>query len=88
MLPFVIDVEDAMKPDAPILHEDLFTAGIEPKPTKPSNISKRVAFTKGDVEAGFKDAEVIVEGKWTTQPVHQAYIEPHACVCRSAPTGR
>jgi CO/xanthine dehydrogenase Mo-binding subunit len=88
VLPFVIDVEDAMKPDAPVLHEDLFTAGIEPKPTKPSNISKRVAFTKGDVEAGFKDAEVIVEGKWTTQPVHQAYIEPHACVCAFGADGQ
>src|ERR1700722_5686928 len=88
VLPFVIDGEDAMKPDAPVLHEDLFTAGIEPKPTKPSNISKRVAFTKGDVEAGFKDAEVIVEGKWTTQPVHQAYIEPHACVCAFGADGQ
>ena len=81
VLPFVIDVEDAMKPDAPILHDDLFTAGVEPKPTKASNVSKRIAFKKGDVEAGFAEAEVTVEGKWTTQAVHQAYIEPHACVC-------
>ena len=88
VLPFVIEVEDAMKPDAPILHEDLFTAGIDPKPTKPSNISKRVAFTKGNVEAGFAEAEVIVEGKWTTQPVHQAYIEPHACVCAVGADGQ
>lgn len=88
VLPFVIDVEDAMKPDAPILHEDLFTAGIDPKPTKPSNVSKRVAFTKGNIEAGFAEAEVIVEGKWTTQPVHQAYIEPHACVCAVGADGQ
>jgi CO/xanthine dehydrogenase Mo-binding subunit len=81
VLPHVIDVEDAMKDDAPILHEDLFTAGIEPKPTKPSNIAKVVKFKKGDIEAGFKDADVIVEGRYTTQPVHQAYIEPHACLC-------
>lgn len=81
VLPFVIDVEDAMKPDAPILHEDLFTTGVDPKPTRPSNISKRVAFTKGDIEAGFADADVIVEGRYETAPVHQAYIEPHACVC-------
>ena len=33
--------------------------GVEPKPTKPSNIAKRVTFTKGDVDAGFKEAEVI-----------------------------
>jgi CO/xanthine dehydrogenase Mo-binding subunit len=88
VLPFVIDVEDAMKPDAPILHDDLFTAGVTPKPTKPSNVSRRVAFTKGDVAAGFKQADVIVEGRYTTQPVHQAYIEPHACVCHIAADGQ
>ena len=64
-----------------MLHDDLFTAGVEPKPTKPSNIAKVLTFKKGDIEAGFKDAEVVVEGRYTTQPVHQAYIEPHACLC-------
>jgi CO/xanthine dehydrogenase Mo-binding subunit len=29
---FVIDVEEAMAPDAPVLHEDLFTTGVDPKP--------------------------------------------------------
>ncbi|HEY3846220.1 MAG TPA: xanthine dehydrogenase family protein molybdopterin-binding subunit [Acetobacteraceae bacterium] len=81
VLPHVIDVEDAMKDGAPVLHEDLLTAGVTPAPTKPSNIAKVVTFKKGDIEAGFKDAEVIVEGRYTTQPVHQAYIEPHACLC-------
>ena len=88
VLPFVIDVADAMKPDAPVLHEDLFTAGVDPKPTKPSNIAKRMAFTKGDVAAGFKDADVIVEGRYTTQPVHQGYLEPHACVCAVGADGQ
>ena len=32
VLPHVIDVEDAMKPDAPVLHNDLFTQGVDPKP--------------------------------------------------------
>jgi CO/xanthine dehydrogenase Mo-binding subunit len=88
VLPHVIDVEDAMAPDAPILHEDLFTAGVTPKPSTPSNIAKVVTFRKGDVEAGFKDADVIVEGRYTTQPVHQAYIEPHACLATCAPDGQ
>ena len=88
VLPFVIDVEAAMQQDAPILHEDLFTDGVQPKPTKPSNIAKRIAFTKGDVTAGFKEAEVIVESRYTTQPVHQGYIEPHACVCAVAADGQ
>jgi CO/xanthine dehydrogenase Mo-binding subunit len=88
VLPFVIDVEAAMAPDAPVLLDDLFTAGVTPTPTKPSNIAKVVTFKKGDVEAGFKEAEVIVEGRYTTQPVHQGYIEPHACLATYSPDGQ
>jgi len=77
-----------MAPGAPILHDDLFTAGVNPKPTTPSNIAKVVTFKKGDVEAGFKDAEVIVEGRYTTQPVHQGYLEPHACLATYSPDGQ
>ncbi len=80
VLPHVIDVEDAMKPDAPVLHDDLFTQGIDPKPAKASNIAKRITFTKGDFAQGWKEAEVTIERRYTTQPVHQAYIEPHACL--------
>src|SRR6185295_7452174 len=32
VLPFVIDVEDAMKDGAPVLHDDLYTQGVDPKP--------------------------------------------------------
>jgi CO/xanthine dehydrogenase Mo-binding subunit len=77
-----------MAPDAPILHDDLFTAGVTPTPTKPSNIAKQVVFKKGDFAAGLKQAEVIVEGRYTTQPVHQAYIEPHACLVSYNPDGQ
>jgi CO/xanthine dehydrogenase Mo-binding subunit len=80
VLPYVIDVEEAMQPGAPILHDDLFTQGVEPKPTAPSNIAKRITFTKGNVADGWKEAEVTIERRYTSQPVHQAYIEPHACV--------
>jgi CO/xanthine dehydrogenase Mo-binding subunit len=88
VLPHVIDVEAAMAPDAPVLHDDLFTANVEPKPTKPSNVAKRVYFNKGNAEAGFKQAEVIIEGRYTTEPVHQAYIEPHACLCSYGADGQ
>src|SRR4029077_20109219 len=80
VLPYVMDVEAAMADGAPVLHNDIFTAGVEPKPAKPSNVAKMVRFAKGDVEAGFKEADLIVERRYTTQPVHQGYIEPHACL--------
>src|SRR5947207_7762774 len=56
VLPHVIDVEAAMAPDAPILHDDLFTQGVEPKPEKPSNIAKRITFAKGDMATGWSEA--------------------------------
>ena len=88
VLPHVIDVEEAMAPGAPILHDDLFTAGVTPKPTTASNVAKEVRFKIGDVEAGFAQADVIVEQTYTTAPVHQAYIEPHACVAAIAADGQ
>ena len=88
VLPYVIDVEEAMQPDAPLLHDDLFTQGVEPTPAHPSNVAKVVAFNKGDVDAGFRDADVIIERRYSTQPVHQAYIEPHACVVSAAADGQ
>jgi CO/xanthine dehydrogenase Mo-binding subunit len=80
VLPHVIDVEDAMRQDAPILHDDLYTQGVDPKPTAASNVAKRITFVKGDFAQGWKEAEVTIERRYTSQPVHQAYIEPHACV--------
>src|SRR5437868_6678970 len=82
VLPHVIDVDEAMKPDAPLLFEDMITRGVEPAPTKPSNIAKRVEFKIGDIDAGFAEADVIVEKEFKTAAVHQAYIEPHACAAR------
>jgi CO/xanthine dehydrogenase Mo-binding subunit len=80
VLPHVIDVEAAMQPDAPLLHDDLFTQGVDPKSAHPSNIAKKISFAKGDVEAGFREADVIIERRYSSPPVHQGYIEPHACV--------
>ena len=98
ILPHVIDVDEAMKPDAPLLFPDLITRGVEPNSlvrapdtrpeagssarVKPSNISKRVEYTLGDLDAGFAAADEIVEMSFKTAPVHQGYIEPQGCVAR------
>ena len=80
VLPHVIDVVEAMQPDAPILHEDQFTKGIEPASDKPSNIALRMHSKLGDVEEGFKQADVIIEREFNTKPAHQGYIEPQASI--------
>src|SRR5215203_1404677 len=53
VLPHVIEVEDAIKPDAPILHDFLQFDG------KPSNIAGKLEHRLGDIEAGFAQAEVV-----------------------------
>ena len=88
VLPHVIDVEEAMAPDAPVLHEDMFTQGVTPTPDKPSNIFKEVDIAIGDVEAGFSEADLIVERSFKTAPVHQGYIEPHAAVASFTEDGQ
>ena len=88
VLPHVIDVDEAMNEDAPLLFEDMITRGVEPTPTKPSNISKRLEFKIGDLDAGWARADVIVEEEFKTAAVHQGYIEPHACCVRVDPDGQ
>ncbi|MGI9483052.1 MAG: xanthine dehydrogenase family protein molybdopterin-binding subunit, partial [Hyphomicrobiales bacterium] len=87
VLPHVTDVDEAMKPDAPLLHEDLYTDNVDPKPEKPSNIARRDEFGHGDVEKGFAEADVIIERTFKTAATHQGYIEPHACLANMSADG-
>ena len=88
VLPHVLDVDAAMQPDAPLLHENMMTVGVEPAPQQPSNIAKRVEFALGDVEKGFAEADIVIEREFKTKPVHQGYIEPHACLATVAEDGQ
>ena len=78
----VIDLEAAEAPDAPLLHDHLFTKGLPETPERPSNVAAVLELSRGDVDAAFADAEVVVERVYHTPTVHQGYIEPHACVAR------
>ncbi|MBN8903375.1 MAG: xanthine dehydrogenase family protein molybdopterin-binding subunit, partial [Rhodospirillales bacterium] len=86
VLPHVIDVDEAMAPDAPLLFEDMVTRGMDGG--KPSNIAKRLEFKMGDLDAGFAQADVVIEKEFKTAAVHQAYIEPHACVAKMEADGQ
>ncbi len=87
VLPHVIDVEDAMAADAPVLHEDMFTRRVEPKPDTPSNVASRCEFGHGDVDKGFGEADVVIERTFRTEATHQGYIEPHACLASVSADG-
>ena len=87
-LPFVIEVEAAMAADAPLLHDDLFTKGVTPKPTTPSNIAEKIQLGRGDVAQAMASAELVIDGRYVTAPVHQGYIEPQACVASAGADGQ
>jgi len=66
-LPAVFDPEEAMASGAPVLHDEA-----------PDNVVKHIPIRKGDIEAGFAEADLIVEQSYTTQAVEHAYLEPEA----------
>ena len=91
VLPAVLTIEDALKDDAPLVHDSLTTvirgpAGREVSDTK-SNVASHTQLRRGDLETGFKEAEVIVEREYSTQPVHPGYIEPFASTAQWNPDG-
>ena len=67
-LPVVIGPKEAARPDAPILHEH--------HPT--GNLLAHFHLAQGDVEAGFAQADMIIEREYSTQTVEHAFIEPEA----------
>ncbi len=75
----VLSAREAAQPDAPILHPDFATyVGVQDAPETPTNILVQLDRGRGDIEAGFADADVIVEETYTTPHQHQAYLEPHS----------
>ncbi|MEP6149801.1 MAG: molybdopterin cofactor-binding domain-containing protein, partial [Nisaea sp.] len=82
VLPWAIEIDDAIADDAPILHDFIEFEG------KPSNIVGTLEHTLGDIDAGFGEADVIIERSFDTRPVHQGYIEPHACLVSVAADGK
>ena len=81
VLPHVIDVDEAMAPGAPILHDWVNTDGID----GPTNISNIMTVKTGDVEQGFAEADLVIERDFKSAAVHQGYIEPQACVVSYKP---
>ena len=76
-LPHVTGVLEAMEDGAPILHEDMKTTSMGEETDKVSNIANHFQHKMGEPDDGFAEADVVVEREFTTQTVHQGYIETH-----------
>jgi CO/xanthine dehydrogenase Mo-binding subunit len=84
----VLDLDAAMAEGAPLLDENCFTKNLPQKPDKPSNIAATMQLARGNVEQGFEQADVIVEGEYRIPMAHQGYIEPHACIANTNEGGQ
>ena len=76
VLPAVTDVESAMEPGAPILHDHITTSGLDGDAPQRTNVANHNQHRIGDVEKGFAAADMVVEREFRTKTVHQGYIEP------------
>ncbi|HEV3136798.1 MAG TPA: xanthine dehydrogenase family protein molybdopterin-binding subunit, partial [Pirellulales bacterium] len=70
-------VLDAMRDDAPLLHDNVVTNSMGKKADKPSNVPTHIHFEMGKVDEAFAKADLVIEREFKTASVHQGYIEPH-----------
>ncbi|MEM7240254.1 MAG: molybdopterin cofactor-binding domain-containing protein, partial [Pseudomonadota bacterium] len=86
VLDHVTDVDEAMKPGAPVVRD---AGGDESVPDGLSkNVMSMCEFGHGDVDQGFAEADFILERSFKTAAAHQGYIEPHACLGSLGADGR
>jgi len=79
-LPAVLDLEAALAPGAPLIHEAWESYSAIPILRREGNICNRARIVLGDVERGFEEADRVFEHRFRTGMVHQGYTEPRAAV--------
>jgi CO/xanthine dehydrogenase Mo-binding subunit len=91
LLPAVFDPLAAMQPNAPLIHDDVASYEGVPKDILAADVHNgltRLSWTKGDVEAGFRQADLVLEHTFHVPARHQGYLEPHAAILAIETDGR
>ena len=80
-LPAVFNPEEALRPEAPLVHEDFSAHRINFQiEERQGNQVCRLGYEYGDLEAGFAQADEIIENRFETQGHHPLYLETHAAL--------
>ncbi|MDP8922765.1 MAG: xanthine dehydrogenase family protein molybdopterin-binding subunit [Chloroflexota bacterium] len=100
VLPVAVDPIESMRPDAPRVADEgteadtseaLAHSGIAPTENEAvqggPNVAQQSHLHRGDIEAGFAEADLVIENTYHVPMVHQGYIEPHACIASVDQTG-
>src|SRR5947207_561564 len=81
----ILDPIEAMKPGAGLIHPEVMNYKGLPNPLKePSNDFIYMIWGKGEIETGFRQADIIVENTFTTPVVHHSYVAPPSCLVKAA----
>jgi CO/xanthine dehydrogenase Mo-binding subunit len=90
VLPGVFDPLEAMKPDAPIIHEDLANYDIVPifYPQPGTNIANHFKLRKGDIEKGFAESDLVIERDYYVPQMQHVPIETHKAAAHWSPDGK
>lgn len=90
-LPAVFDMLEALQPDAPLLHDDVKAYDGNPGAATAEGVHNglsKLTWKKGDIDAGFAAADLVLEHTFTIPSRHHGYIEPHAGLVAIDPDGR
>ncbi len=90
-LPAVFDPIEALKPQAPLLHDDVAAYDGAPRQTLAADVHNgqtRLHYGKGDVEQGFREADLVLEHTFRIPSRHQGYLEPYASLVAIDDDGR
>ena len=89
-LPPLLDVLEAIKPEAVVIHDDLRTKDLlgNVESDKPTNVASHLELGRGDVEEGFAEAGAVAEASFQVNMAHQGYIEPRAATAQVDPDGK
>ncbi|HXG52590.1 MAG TPA: molybdopterin cofactor-binding domain-containing protein [candidate division Zixibacteria bacterium] len=93
-LPAVLDVREALRPGAVLVHESIripesgFADLAEIRPVAGTNVCTHFKLEQGDVERGFAESDRIFEDVFTLPATQHAFLETHACIASVEPGGR
>src|SRR5262245_4735779 len=87
-LPVVIDPEEATKPAAPTLHDDMPLPKSIPADGKLKNICGHMVVHVGDAEKAMAEADLVVDEVYETKMIHPQYLEPRIAAAQMEPNGR
>src|SRR5215471_13049464 len=93
-LPAVLDVHEALKGGATLVHESVripesgFADLVDLKPVEDTNICTHFKLNRGDIQKGFAESDCIFEDTFTLPATQHSFLETHACIASVEPSGR